>query len=615
MKSKVLLAAAAGVLAVTGVLAVPASADAPTASTRSYAIVKRECPAPKPGHKACFAMKLVRVPQGTPGARPMTVKAPSALFGPSTFGYTPAALAGAYGYDPAATLATPQTVAIVDAHDNPHAKADLNTFDTNYGLPTETTATFKKVNQNGFASPVPTFDAGWAGEISLDVQAVRGACNTCKILLVEAKTTSSADLAAAVNTAVRLGATEVSNSYGGPEVANEPASIRAAYNHPGVVITASTGDDGWYSWDRANNGAPNGFSFNEPNTPAAYPTVVAVTGTNLAIDEPTPDTFTRTTESVWNENGLDDSNGLTSGGALQGAFGASGGGCSFVYNAQTWQAAVPNYSTMGCQTGRRLAGDVAADGDPQTGFDMFNSFDNTGPNAAEPNWIPIGGTSLSSPLIAAMWALAGGAGSEKYPAKSLYDRLRYTGNTSIFDVTTGGNAFCAGDPQSSCSTSLNARIAGVTNPNHLANGNTHYTGGWAGNLDCGYKTLGHNGTIANDNQCNATTGYDGPSGVGSPLDGLTMFVPTKILVQISGPVAVKVHVLKTWTATNFTDGIDGATAVSYKWTWGDGTPATIKTTPSAAHKFGHTGVFTITLTVTDSSGQKGSKSVSVKVTT
>jgi subtilase family serine protease len=183
-------------------------------------------------------------------------------------GYAPSALATAYGYDPAAALTSPQTVAIVDAHNNPHALADLNAFDDQYGLPHETSATFKKVNQNGNASPLPTFDGGWAVEISLDVQAVRGACNNCKILLVEAKTPLGSDLAVAVNTAARLGATEISNSYGGPEAANLPTSIKQAYNHPGIVITASTGDDGWFSWDLANDG---GRSKNRTNTPRGLP--------------------------------------------------------------------------------------------------------------------------------------------------------------------------------------------------------------------------------------------------------------------------------------------------------------------------------------------------------
>ena len=546
-------------------------------------------------------MQLVPVANGTAGARPMAAATPNVNTGPSGFGYTPTALATAYGYDPTATLAKPQTVAIVDAKDDPHARADLNAFDTNYGLPAETTTSFKKVNQNGNASPLPTFDQGWSLEISLDVQAVRGVCNNCKILLVEAKSTSSSDLATAVNTAARMGATEISNSYGGPE-GNSSSTIKNAYNHPGVVITASTGDDGWFSWDRANDG---GKSANKTNTPAAYPTVVAVTGTNLVLN---PD-GTRNAETVWNENGLDNSIG---GFTDHAAEGASGGGCSALYVAQTWQKTVPNYNTMGCASGKRVAADVAAVGDPQTGFDIFDSFE-TGPNGSFPHWIPIGGTSLSSPLVAAMWALAGGAGSEKYPAKSLYDRLKYTPE-SISDVTVGGNSWCAGDSKANCSAVLQSPAeidGGNGNPNNLIITLPNHTQHRAGILDCGYHFDGSTGTLAHDKQCYATTGYDGPSGVGAP-NNLTAFKPTRITVQISGPIAVKVHVSNQWSATHFKDGIVGATAVSYKWTWGDGSTPSTHASPS--HKYGHTGTFKITLTVTDSFGQKGSISKTVKVT-
>jgi hypothetical protein len=400
-----------------------------------------------------------------------------------------------------------------------------------------------------------------------------------------------------VNTAARLGATEISNSYGGPEAANVPNSIKNAYNHPGIVITASTGDDGWFSWDLANGG---GRSANKTNTPAAYSTVVAVTGTKLDLN---PD-GTRLDESVWNENGLDN---LVGGFTQFQPMGASGGGCSSIYAAQPWQSAVSNYVNMGCKTGKRVAGDVAADGDPQTGFDFFNSYD-TGPNATFPHWIPIGGTSLSSPLVAAMWALAGGAGSEKYPAKSLYDRLKYT-PSSRFDVTEGGNSWCAGDNKTHCSNVLKSKIGGGNgNPNNLT-----IAGHPAGILDCGYHFNGTTGTLAHDKQCYATTGYDGASGVGTPV-GLSLFVPTRITVKISGPGTLPVHTQGTWSAANFADGIEGATAVSYKWTWGDGTAATTTPNTSAPHTFGHTGTFKITLTVTDSSGQKGSVTKTVKVT-
>jgi subtilase family serine protease len=101
---------------------------------------------------------------------------------------------------------------------------------------------FKKVNQSGEATPLPSAESGWAVEISLDVETVHGVCPKCKILLVEAKSPTYADLGTAVNEAVKLGATEVSNSYGGPEGAG---GEEAAYKHPGVVIAASAGDQGY----------------------------------------------------------------------------------------------------------------------------------------------------------------------------------------------------------------------------------------------------------------------------------------------------------------------------------------------------------------------------------
>src|SRR6266540_861987 len=137
-----------------------------------------------------------------------------------------------------------QTIAIVDAFDDPTAKADLDVHDSTYGLPffpscggSVTTACFQKVNQDGNASPLPRKDAGWALEIALDVETAHEICQNCKILLVEATTNSFANLEKAVNTAAALGANAISNSYGGSD-----QSPNNAYNHPGIAITASSGD-------------------------------------------------------------------------------------------------------------------------------------------------------------------------------------------------------------------------------------------------------------------------------------------------------------------------------------------------------------------------------------
>src|SRR6185312_15425404 len=100
-----------------------------------------------------------------------------------------------------------QTVAIVDAQDDPNAESDLATYRSTYGLPACTTANgcFKKINQNGGTS-YPTADTGWAGEISLDVDMVSAVCPSCHILLVEATSANMSDLGTAVNQAVTQGA-------------------------------------------------------------------------------------------------------------------------------------------------------------------------------------------------------------------------------------------------------------------------------------------------------------------------------------------------------------------------------------------------------------------------
>jgi hypothetical protein len=563
------------------------------ASIVRYAVPKRACARPTRERLSCDEIKLVPAAKGTHGALAYTTPAYSR--GPKG-GFTPADLATAYRYN--AWARVNQTVAVVDAYDDPKALADLNAFDAHYGLPRETTTTFHKVNQNGAASPLPAHDAGWAGEIALDIETVRAVCHRCRILLVEAASPSATNLARAVNTAARLHATEITNSYGGPEDPSAPASVAAAYNHPGIVITAASGDHGWYDWDYANEGDV-GWSDNAPNTPAAYPTVVSVGGTKLTLNAD----GTRHAEEVWNENGRHDQYGL-SGGQFWGAQGASGGGCSTLYSAPAWQAAVAGYANTGCSR-KRLVGDVAALADPETGFDIYDSYGSRG-------WVTAGGTSLSSPLVAAMWALAGGSGGVRYPAQSLYDNLRFRPSTK-YDVTVGSNSFCGGDTAASCSSALVAETGTppTGNPNNLANGNPFYQDGWAGLLDCGYKTDGSENTLAPNTQCNAVAGYDGPSGVGTP-NGLNLFRPTRPSVTVRRPAVLKLNSTQTWSATRFIDPVPGGKATSYRWTWGDGTTS-VTTGATTSHRFTRAGAHRVTVAVTDNYRQTGSATATITV--
>src|SRR4051794_3043302 len=549
-----------------------------------WGVAERLCAAPKRGRAGCFAIRWKPATRQTPRAVPYSAADVGA--GPGG-GYAPAELAKAYGYDPAGSRGATQTVAIVDAYNDPYARAELNAFDAHYGLARETATSFRQLNQRGAASPLPATNAGWAGEIALDIEAVRAACRRCKIVLLEASSARSANLAAAVNTAARLGATEISNSYGGAEFPGEAATVVAAYNHPRTVITASTGDSGWYSWDLANRG--NDASDNVPNTPAAYSTVVAVGGTRLELN---PD-GTRSAETVWNDDGPADVNGLGDTGTWLGDMGASGGGCSTIYPARSWQSGVTGYAQTGCGS-RRLAGDIAADAAPGTGFSVYSHYN--------PGWGVFGGTSLSAPLVAGMWALAGGSGGVTYPAQSLYDHLRYTGS-SLFDVATGGNAFCDGLDTTACSARVRTLTGDVTgNPNNLLNGNPFYPGGWAGLLDCGYDFFnGTEDTIAANTQCEAGAGYDGPSGVGTP-NGLTAFTRMGPRIAMTAPALLRVGITAGFGATSFADNIPGATPASYRWTWGDGATTTTAGT-SATHRYAVRGTYTPKLTVFDTAAR------------
>ena len=470
-----------------GASAAPGTRPASPARTR-YARIRRVCPPATRGRAACFALVREPVTAGTAGAAPFLQNDGASESGPAG-GLTPAQLASAYEYDPAEGGAG-QTVAIVDAYDDPKIEADLGTFDENYKLAECTTANgcFKKVNQSGEATPLPSAESGWAVEISLDVETVHGVCPKCKILLVEAKAPTYADLGTAVNEAVKLGATEVSNSYGGSE---EAGGEEAAYKHPGVVITASAGDQGYYDWDYVFEGHGHAAPA-RPDMPASYPSVVAVGGTSLKLNE----SGTRNSETVWNDSGRPSHKEEEFK-----QYNATGGGCSTLFTAPSWQQNVPGWTNTTCGT-KRLDNDIAAVADPYTGFDIYDSY-------GGPGWETIGGTSLSSPLTSALYALAGGGGGVSYPAATLYSHLGQP--FSLYDVSEGGNGYCDGEAATPCGEpAINKKY---------------------GNIDC-------LGTTA----CDATLGFDGPSGVGAPK-GLGAFKSNAVtfLTQTSATLKARVN--------------------------------------------------------------------------
>jgi subtilase family serine protease len=362
-----LLWVAAAVVAISGIAAAPAGA----VSQRPV------CPGPAAPDSANCHAHVVTDGKGAPQA----TTAPR--------GYGPAQFRGAYGLPGSAPAG--QTIAIVDAYDDPKIAGDLNTYSSQFGLPqcNSSNPCFEKVNQSGSASgPFPRADAGWSMEIALDVEVAHAVCPNCKILLVEANSNSLGNLAAAVQTAANLGATEISNSYGGSEFSSE-LSYGAPYSQSGIAVTVSSGDNGYGS-----------FGF-----PAALSSVITVGGTTLALGAGN----TYGSESVW---------------------GGAGSGCSLYVTAPSWQ------SFLGACAGKRGSADVAADADPASGAAVYDSVKYQGRSG----WMQIGGTSLSSPLIAGVYALAGGLPSGSTGASALYGHL---GDGSVLhDVASGSNGSC-----------------------------------------------------------------------------------------------------------------------------------------------------------------------------
>ncbi|HKN98307.1 MAG TPA: S53 family peptidase [Pseudonocardiaceae bacterium] len=364
---------ALGVLLTVTVVNVPASAAvAPQTS-------HRVCAAAPVGFAACDSWVHART-SAQPAATTPT-------------GYGPADLQSAYNLAAAsASNGAGVTIGIVDAFDDPTAFGDVNTYRAQFGIPalasctpttirSSTTPCFAKSNQTGGTTP-PRKNGSWAQEESLDVDMASAICPHCNILLVEADTNSLANLGASVNEAVTLGAAVVSNSYGGGEASAEVTEESQFYNHPGVAITASSGDGGF------------GVEF-----PAASQFVTAVGGTSLVR----ANNARGWSETVWS---------------------GAGSGCSAFVTKPAWQ------TDAGCA--RRTVADVSAVADPNTGVAVFDSTLFQGLSG----WLEFGGTSVSSPIIASVYALAGNASTVTYGS------FPYSHTASLNDVTSGSNGDC-----------------------------------------------------------------------------------------------------------------------------------------------------------------------------
>jgi hypothetical protein len=457
----------------------------------------RVCPAKIVlGHHSCFVLK-----RGGMHPIPASIS-PNAI--PAGVGYGPSQLQSAYELTGAsASDGSGRTIAIVDAYDDPTAASDLAAYRSSAGLPV--VPSFEKVNQNGATSPLPSkapASDDWTLEESLDLDMASAICPLCNIVLVEATNDSGTGLFVAENTAASM-AGYISNSWGELESSSEASLDSTYFNHPGDVITASAGDSDY------------GVIY-----PAASPNVVSVGGTSLTTAANTRGW----SDSVWNTEPGE----------------GTGSGCSAYELQPSWQTAL---GLPGCS--RRIDNDVAADADPATGVATYDTSNGNG------GWNEVGGTSASSPMLAAMFALAGTPGNT--PADDIY-----THKTNFFDVTTGNDGSCS--------------------PAYL---------------------------------CTAETGYDGPTGIGTPdgIAGLVSGNGTGHTVTVTNPgnqtgtvgKAVSLQIGATDSASGQTlsftaSGLPAGLSISSSGLI-SGTPTT-------------TGTSSVTVTATDTTGAHGSASFS-----
>jgi hypothetical protein len=304
--------------------------------------------------------------------------------------YSPAEIRQAYGFNNISANGAGQTIAIVDAYDDPNVLSDLQTFDKTYGL---SDPVFQKVNQNGSQSQLPLGNSGWGMEIALDIEWAHAVAPAAKILLVEANSNSLNDLLAAVDYASSA-AKVVSMSWGASEFSSETSydSHFSPQLHPGVTFIASSGDSGGRTlW------------------PSVSPNVLSVGGTSLTIVSSASGVYSYGGETTWS---------------------GSGGGYSLYEKEPTWQYAVQS-------SGRRSSPDVAFDANPNTGVAVYDTYGYSG-------WYAIGGTSAGSPQWAGIVAIVNqvragnGLGSLTNTSSQLYALdTQQTYSTDFHDITGG----------------------------------------------------------------------------------------------------------------------------------------------------------------------------------
>src|SRR5262245_35674931 len=306
--------------------------------------------------------------------------------------FIPAQIQHAYGFDQVPYDGSRQTIAIVDAYDDPSIASEVSTFSNTFGLPP---ANLIKATPQG----MPVGNRGWAQEIALDVEWAHAIAPKATILLVEARSASLADLLGAVDYARNYpGVSAVSMSWGAGEFSSETLYddyFTTPADHTGVTFVASSGDSGAYygvSW------------------PSSSANVVSVGGTGLTVSS---SSGTFSSESGWS---------------------GSGGGYSNYVPEPSYQLSVQG-------SGARTNPDVSFDSNPNTGYYVYLSSGGRG-------WYQFGGTSAAAPQWAALVALAnqarGDAGLDPLDGATQTLPALYSMPAGNFrDVTRGSNGYSA----------------------------------------------------------------------------------------------------------------------------------------------------------------------------
>lgn len=354
-----------------------------------------------PDRAQCFALVRTDV---TPHAEDVDGISPDAETCPFSEGYCPNDLQEAYKF-PSLTNGGGKTVAIVDAFGYHHAASDLTYFRKTMGLKACTTATkcLRIVNQEGKPSPLPPEPPpsdDWRGEQSLDLDMVSAICPNCKIILVQTNNDYTTNLYTGVKTAGVLGTKYIGASWGaGPE-----GGDNGTFHQPGVVISAAAGDNGGGTRDGGG-----------PIQPCTYTYVVCVGGTHLVRDTHVKRGWA---ESVWNDLSYDRC------GSGSSPCGATGSACSRTIAKPPWQ------TDSGCRT--RSAADVSATASLRSPVIVYNTEIGSCPPSAC-FWL-FGGTSASTQIISAAYALAGNAANQMGAS---YFWKHHAGHVN--DATTGNN--------------------------------------------------------------------------------------------------------------------------------------------------------------------------------